>query len=303
MTDQPNFKSGFVTLLGRPNVGKSTLLNRLVGQQISITADKPQTTRNRIRGILTENDYQAVILDTPGIHIPRNELHKRIVDYAVQSIYDSDLILFLTEPLASKHESLHKGDLAILEKLENQNANVILIINKIDLGKPEEVLRTIEMFNSEFSFKETVPVSALKDKGIENVQKLIPEYLPVGIPYYDETQMTDTPERVIVGEFVREQIMRQCFQEVPYGSAVVVDAFKEGDKKIKIYATIFVEKESHKRIVIGKNGSMLKKVGKYSRQKIEKMLGTGVFLSLHVKVSKNWFNNPRLLNEFGYSKL
>ncbi len=297
-----NFKSGFVTLIGRPNVGKSTLLNSLIGQQISITADKPQTTRNNIRGIINESDYQAIVLDTPGIHLPRNELHKRIVGYALQTIKESDLIFFITEPLSSKQEEIDKGDEAILKQFDGNLNNAVLVINKIDLAKPEDVLRTIALFNKRLSFLETVPISALKRKGTETLVSFFPKYLPEGVPYFDQDQLTDTPERVIVGEFVREQIMRNCFQEVPYGVAVVVDAFKEGKEKIKIFATIFVERESHKRIVIGKQGSMLKKLGQYSRQKIERLLGTGVYLSLHVKVAKNWINNPGKLNEFGYSK-
>lgn len=297
-----NFKSGFVTLIGRPNVGKSTLLNSLVGQQISITADKPQTTRNNIRGIINESDYQAIVLDTPGIHLPRNELHKRIVGYALQTIKESDLIFFITEPLSSKHREIHKGDEEILKHFDGNLKNAVLVINKIDLAQPEDILRTIASFNERLSFIETVPISALKRKGTDTLVSFFTKYLPEGVPYFDQDQLTDTPERVIVGEFVREQIMRNCFQEVPYGVAVVVDAFKEGEQKIKIFATIFVERESHKRIIIGKQGSMLKKLGQFSRKKIERLLGTGVFLSLHVKVAKNWINNPRKLNEFGYSK-
>ncbi|MCG8333884.1 MAG: GTPase Era, partial [Proteobacteria bacterium] len=291
-----------VTLIGRPNVGKSTLLNSLIGQQISITADKPQTTRNNIRGIINESDYPAIVLDTPGIHLPRNELHKRIVGYALQTIKESDLIFFITEPLSSKQEEIDKGDEEILKQFDGNLNNAVLVINKIDLAKPEDVLRTIALFNKRLSFLETVPISALKRKGTETLVSFFPKYLPEGVPYFDQDQLTDTPERVIVGEFVREQIMRNCFQEVPYGVAVVVDAFKEGKEKIKIFATIFVERESHKRIIIGKQGSMLKKLGQYSRQKIERLLGTGVYLSLHVKVAKNWINNPGKLNEFGYSK-
>ncbi len=296
------FKSGFVTLIGRPNVGKSTLLNSMVGQQISITADKPQTTRNNIRGIINDQDFQAVLLDTPGIHLPRNELHKRIVGYALQTIKDSDLIFFITEPLLAKYREISKGDTEILKQLNESVKNTVLVINKIDLSGPEEVLKTISLFNESFPFIETVPISALKNKGINIFKSFFTKYLPEGVPYFDQDQLTDTPERTIVGEFVREQIMRNCFQEVPYGVAVLVDAFKEDSEKIKIFATIYVERDSHKRIIIGKQGSMLKKIGQYSRQKIERLLGTGVFLSLHVKVAKNWINNPKKLTEFGYSK-
>lgn len=296
-----SFKSGFVTLIGRPNVGKSTLLNSLVGQQIAITANKPQTTRNNIRGIINRDGYQAIVLDTPGIHLPRNELHKRIVGYATQTINDSDLIFLLTEPIPSKHKEIHIGDKEIIERLNRDASNAVLVINKIDLFGPEEVLRTIAMFNELFPFIETAPISALKSKGLETLSSFFSRYLPEGVPYFERDQFTDTPERTLVGEFIREQIMRHCFQEIPYGAAVVVDAFKEEGDKIRIFATVFVGKETHKRIVIGKQGSMLKKVGQLSRQKIERMLGAKVFLSLHVKVSKNWINNPRKLNEFGYA--
>lgn len=301
MEDQA-FKSGFISLIGRPNVGKSTLLNRFIGQQISITADKPQTTRNRIRGIITGTDYQAVILDTPGIHIPRTELHKRIVNYATQSIEDTDLVFFMTEPLPIGRDTVSRGDEAIMNLFEKRAKNIVLIINKIDLHQPEAILNTISVYNNAFSFLETVPVSALKDKGVDILKSFFLKYLPDGFPYFDTEQFTDTPERVIVGEFVREQIMRNCFQEVPYGAAVIIESFKETESKINIFATIHVEKESHKGIIIGKQGTMLKKVGKLSRQKIERMLGMPVYLSLHVKVSRNWVNNPRRLNEFGYAR-
>lgn len=296
------FKSGFVAIVGRPNVGKSTLLNCLIGQQISITADKPQTTRNNIKGILNGTDFQAVVIDTPGIHLPHNELHKRIVGYATQTIRDSDLVFFLTEPLLHKHSEISKGDAEIIDQFPTDLKNIVLVINKTDLYGPEEVMKTIDIYNKRFSFLETVPVSALKSKGIEILKSFLPRYLPEGVAYFDRDQFTDASERVIVGEFIREQIMRNCFQEIPYGAAVVVDSFKEGKQQIKIFATIFVERESHKRIVIGKQGSMLKKVGQLSRLKIERLVGAKVYLSLHVKVSKNWMNDPERLSDFGYSE-
>lgn len=296
----PGFKSGFVTLLGKPNVGKSTLLNRLIGQHISITADKPQTTRNRIRGIVTEETYQAVILDTPGVHLPKNELHRRIVSYAVQAIRDSDLVFFLTEPLAKHHQSVSRDDQLVLEHLSEAKAKTVLVINKIDIAGPEAVLRSIAMLNEFHQFTETVPVSALKGTGVDILKGFFPRFLPEGIPYFPTDQMTDTSERAIVGELVREQIMRLCFHEIPYGTAVFVDAFKDEEKLIRIFATIYTERSAHKKIIIGKNGAMLKKVGQNSRAKIERLLGTKVYLSLHVKIAKNWVNNPRRLNEFGY---
>lgn len=298
---ETNYKSGFVSIIGRPNVGKSTLLNRLVGQVISITANKPQTTRNNIRGIITKDDYQAILLDTPGIHMPENELHKRIVHYAVSSISDTDLVFFITECLRFGEEKIPEKDLMVLEHFKSLNKNIVLLINKVDLSTEAQVLNTIKVYNSDFDFKEIVPVSALKGSGTNKIEAFFRKYLPQGIPYYDEDQMTDTPERVIIAEFVREQLMRMCFQEVPYGVAVVVEKFKEAPKKINIYCTIHTERESHKKIIIGKGGSMLKKVGENSRKKMELLLGNKVYLDLHVKVSKNWVNNPAKLTEFGYS--
>jgi len=296
------FHSGFITLLGRPNVGKSTLLNHLIGQQISITANKPQTTRNNIRGILTQDQYQAIFIDTPGVHLPQNELHRRIVNYATQSIRDSDLVFFISEPFRSLKDTIPKADELVLEYLDQKQNQVVLIINKIDLSESKLLLKTIEVFNQKYPFLETLPVSALKEKGIDHIKAILPKYLPEGIPYFPEDQMTDTPERVIVAEFVREQLMRLCFQEIPYGTAVTIEAFKDTEKIINIYATIYIEREAHKKIIIGKKGAMLKKVGQNARFKMERMLGKKVFLSLHVKISKNWINNPRKLSEFGYTE-
>lgn len=295
------FKSGFVTLLGKPNVGKSTLLNQFLGQHISITADKPQTTRNNIRGIISEDSYQAVVLDTPGVHLPQNELHRRIVNYATQSVRDSDLIFFLTEPLRKGRVEISEADQLVLSHLEKTPDKAILLINKIDLSNSQQVLKTIAVMNDAFPFIETVPISALTGKGVDVLRGFFQKYLPPGIPYFPLDQMTDTPERVIVGELVREQIMRNCFQEIPYGVAVCTDSFKETEKIIRIFVTIFIEKKSHKKIIIGKGGLMLKKVGKNSRLKMEQMLGKKVYLSLHVKVSDNWINNPKKLAELGYS--
>jgi len=302
MAMDSGYKSGFVVLLGKPNVGKSTLLNKLVGQHISITADKPQTTRNRIRGIISNPRYQAVILDTPGVHLPKNELHRRIVNYAIQSVRDSDLVFFLTEPLARNQKTVSTADQLVLQHLSEDNPNTVLVINKIDAYEEEQILRSITVFNKEYEFCETVPVSALKGLNIDVLKSLFLKHLPVGIPYFPEDQLTDTPERAIAGELVREQIMRLCFQEIPYGVAVWIDAFRESEKVVKIFATVFIEKPSHKKIVIGKNGLMLKKIGINSRVRLERMLGNKVYLSLHVKVARNWMNNPKKLSEFGYAK-
>ncbi|MDH5560880.1 MAG: GTPase Era [Deltaproteobacteria bacterium] len=296
----PEFKSGFITLAGRPNVGKSTLLNQLVGQHVSITSKKPQTTRNRIRGILNGENYQAVILDTPGIHLPKSELHKRIVAYAVKSLPESDLIFFMTEALPLKDKEISKEDLYVINSLPKSYKKTALIINKTDLCQPEQLLRTIEIYNKAFDFFQTVPISAKKAKGIDNLLKIIQGSLRPGVAYFPIDQYTDQPERLIVSELIREQLIKLCWMEVPYGLAVAVESFKETDKLIKIYATIFVEKQTHKKIVIGSKGEMLKTVGTGARKKIEAILAKKVFLSLHVKVSANWVNNPRKLGEFGY---
>ena len=282
-------------------MGKSTLLNRFVDQHISITADKPQTTRNNIRGIVTRENYQAIILDTPGVHPPRNELHRRIVNYAVRSIEGADLIFFMAETLRPQQHTMSEEDRSVLRHLQDVERKTILVINKTDLCKKEQLLKTIEVFNQTFPFAETVPISALRSRGVEILAGLFPKYLPEGVAYFSKDSMTDTPERFIAGEFVREQLMRLCFREVPYGTAVVVEQYKESDRIVAIYATIYTGKESHKSIVIGKKGAMLKKVGQNARIKMERLLGRRVYLSLHVKLSKNWPDNPGKLNEFGYA--
>ena len=198
-------------------------------------------------------------------------------------------------------QTIPEKDLMVLEHFKEHNKNIVLLINKVDLSTEDQVLNTIEVYNKDFDFKEIVPVSALKGRGIEKIEAFFSKYLPKGIPYYDEDQMTDTPERVIIAEFVREQLMRMCFQEVPYGVAVVVEKFKDSARKVNIYCTIHTERESHKKIIIGKGGLMLKKVGENSRKKMELLLGNKVYLTLHVKVSKNWVDNPNKLNEFGYA--
>jgi len=294
-----DFKAGFISLIGRPNVGKSTLLNQLLGQKISITADKPQTTRNQIRGVLTRPNFQAVLVDTPGIHMPQNELHKRIVNYALGSIKDSDLIFFITEPLDGK-KPVSKADLTILERLAGHEKKTCLLLNKVDLYTPAQVMQSIEKFNKAYGFAETFGLSALHGRGVERLESICTTYLPVSEPLYDEETLTDTPEKVICAEFVREQIHRRLYQEVPFGVAVVVEKFTEEEKRVHIWATIFVEREAHKKIIIGKSASMLKGLGTSARHRIESLLGSKVRLELHVKTSKGWVDNPAKLAEFGY---
>lgn len=302
-TTEAEYKSGFISLVGKPNVGKSTLLNCLLGQKVSITANKPQTTRNQVRGILTTDDYQAILVDTPGIHMPENELHRRIVGYATQSLQDTDIVFYLMEPLGDSQVKPGKNDLIVLENLKKIKIPVLLLINKVDLYKKEQVFKTIQLMNELYPFKETIPVSALKQQGIEHLDKIFKTYLEPGPMYYPDAQVTDTPEKVIAAELIREQIFRLCHQEIPYGVAVDLEKFEEQDNMIKIYASIFVERESQKGIIIGKKGSMLKKIGTNAREKIEHLLGIKVFLSLNVKLVKNWSNSNRRLNDLGYTSL
>jgi len=298
---EANFRAGFVALVGRPNVGKSTLLNSLLGQKISITADKPQTTRNQIRGILTEDRFQAILVDTPGIHLPKNELHKRIVGYAHKSISESDLVFYLCEPLLL-HQDPSNGDKAIVERLAGLEKKAYLLLNKIDLYSPAEVMRSLEVYNQLFPFAETFAISAQTKRGLEGLTELLAKALPVSPPLFELDQVTDLPEKVLCGEFIREQIHRRLHQEVPFGVAVVVDKFQEEGVRVKIWATVFVERESHKKILIGKAGEMLKTIGTGARRRIETLVGSKVFLDLHVKVAQGWVDNRSRLAEFGYKE-
>ncbi|MDT8446046.1 MAG: GTPase Era [bacterium] len=295
----PPFRSGFVALIGRPNVGKSTLLNALLGQKISITADKPQTTRNMIRGVLSTEQFQAVLLDTPGIHLPKNELHKRIVGYAHKSITEADLIFFLTEPLKGRLE-IGAGDRAILERLKGMEEKCFLLVNKIDQTKDVELIRTLELYNQLFDFAETFPISALKKKGLQRLSDQMVRRLPEGPAYFDPETVTDQPERVLCAELVREQVHRRLYQEVPFGVAVQIEKFQEEADMVRLWATIYVERDAHKKILIGKQGSMMKQIGTAARLRIETLLGSKVYLDLHVKVAKGWVNDPNRLAQFGY---
>lgn len=293
-------RSGFVSIIGSPNVGKSTLLNQLLGTEISITANKPQTTRNQILGIISKENYQAILIDTPGIHLPHNELHKRIVNYAFRSITEAEIVFYMMEPMKTGKTSIRKKEEIAFEYLQKISTPVILIINKIDLFTPEDIAETIRVMNQKFNFQETIPISALKKKGLSFIFKMFETYLPYGPFYYPKDQITDTPEKQIVGEFIREQIFQRCHKEIPYGTAIDIESFQEQTNIIKIYATIFVERESQKGIILGKKGKMLQSIGRFSRQKMEVLLGKKVFLDLHVKVVKNWSQSKFHLQELGY---
>lgn len=294
-----NFKSGFAALIGRPNVGKSTLMNRLIGQKIAITSSKPQTTRNRIQTVYTGDMGQIIFLDTPGIHKAKNKLGEYMVNVAENTLKDVDVILWLVE--ASDY--IGAGEKHIAEVLKNIDTPVILVINKIDKVKKEEILTFINAYKDIHDFAEIIPLSALKG---ENTETLIPEifkYLDEGPMYYDEDTITDQPERQITAEIIREKALRNLNDEIPHGIAVAIDIMKErkNTRLMDIEATIICERNSHKGIIIGKNGSMLKTIGSEARKDIEAMLGIKVNLKLWVKVKKDWRDSDFLLNNFGYN--
>ena len=294
-------KSGFVTLIGRPNVGKSTLMNHLIGQKIAITSKKPQTTRNRIQTVYTDEEKgQIVFVDTPGIHKAKNRLGEYMVNVAEQTLHDVDVILWLVEPTTF----IGAGERHILEKLKKVNTPVILIINKTDTVKREDVFLYIDTYRKEYDFAEIVPLSALRGENTEILPDLIFKYLPYGPMFYDEDTVTDQPERQIVAEIVREKSLHALDEEIPHGIAVTIEQMKERKKGgiIDIEATIICERDSHKGIIIGKGGAMLKKIGSNARFEIEKILEHQVNLKLWVKVKKDWRDSEFLIKNFGYRK-
>jgi len=296
--DTKGFRSGFVSIVGRPNVGKSTLLNALLGQKIAIASDKPQTTRNRILGIYTRETTQILFLDTPGIHRAKGRLNKFMVDQALSTCKGVDAVLFLVEAT----DRPGGGDDYILDLLAKGKAPVILGINKADLVAKTDLLPLIAAYAEKLDFAGILPLSGLKGEGVDELITLVQGLLPEGPHYYPEDMITDQPERFIVAEMIREQLLKQTHDEVPYGVAVAVERFTEkADKNlVVIEAVIHVEREAHKSIVIGKKGAKLKTIGQAARFDIERMLGTRVFLELFVRVEKNWTQSNRLLKEFGY---
>ena len=297
------FKSGFISIIGRPNVGKSTLLNAIVGERIAITTHKPQTTRNKIVGIRNLTEPQAaqmIFLDTPGIHRAETPLNRAMVETATATFRSVDLLLLLTEASSAAHSE----DAMILDFLRETVLPVFLVINKIDLVDMPLLLPMIERYRKLFPFREILPVSALKVRGIDILIGEILKLLPEGPRYFPEEIMTDRSERFIAAEIIREKITLRTRQEIPYATAVVIDAFKEDESKnlIRISATIHVEKDSQKGIIIGKNGSMLKEIGTRARLDLESFFAAKVFLELYVRVAKDWTHDPRLLHEFGYGE-
>ena len=292
-------KSGFVTLIGRPNVGKSTLMNRLIGQKIAITSNKPQTTRNRIQTVYTDERGQIVFLDTPGIHKAKNKLGEYMVNVAENTLKEVDVILWLVEPTTF----IGAGERHIAEQLQKVTTPVILVINKVDTVKKEEILVFIDAYRKIYDFAEIIPVSAVKGTNTDDVVETIFKYLPYGPMFYDEDTVTDQPMRQIVAELIREKALRCLDEEIPHGIAVYIDTMKErktGDI-IDIEATIVCERESHKGIIIGKQGQMLKKIGTQARKEIENMMDIKINLKLWVKVRKEWRDSDVQLKNFGYN--
>ncbi len=296
-----NFKSGFVALIGRPNVGKSTLMNKIIGQKVAITSNKPQTTRNKIQTVYTSDEGQIVFLDTPGIHKAKNKLGEYMVNVAEKTFEEVDVILWLVEP----DKKVGPGDKHIIEELEKTNIPVILVINKIDSVKKEEVPEIINVYKDAYDFKEIIPASAMRGQNVDTIVQELLNNLPEGPMYYDEDTLTDQPMRQIVAEVIREKALHALNEEVPHGIAVTIELMKERETKkgiiTDIEATIICEKDSHKGIIIGKKGAMLKKIGSNARYEIEQQLETKVNLQLWVKVKKDWRDSEFLMKNYGYT--
>ena len=300
--DGKNVKSGFVTLIGRPNVGKSTLMNRMIGQKIAITSNKPQTTRNRIQTVHTDDRGQIVLVDPPGIHKAKNKLGEYMVGAAEKTIGEVDVVCWLVEPTTY----IGAGEQHIIERLKKVKAPIILVINKVDTIKKEEILPVIDCYRKELDFQEIIPVSARSGANVDELIDTIYKYLPYGPMFYDEDTITDQPMRQIVAELIREKALHALNEEIPHGIAVVIDSMKERKSQkgiiTDIQATIICERDSHKGIIIGKGGEMLKKIGANARYEIEKQLDTKVNLQLWVKVKKEWRDSDVLIKNFGYDK-
>ncbi|MEH7124101.1 GTPase Era [Bacillus sp. JJ1532] len=291
-------KSGFISIIGRPNVGKSTFLNRVIGQKIAIMSDKPQTTRNKVQGVLTTNDAQFIFIDTPGIHKPKHKLGDFMMKVAQNTLKEVDVILFMV----NASEGYGRGEEFILEKFQSVRTPIFLIINKIDLVHPDELIQIIDSYKEKYTFSEIIPISALEGNNVENLLGQIKKYIPEGPQYYPADQVTDHPERFIVSELIREKALHLTREEIPHSLAVLIDKMERRDEKdmVHVMATIIVERDSQKGIVIGKQGKMLKEIGQRARLDIENLLGSKVFLELWVKVQKDWRNKMSQLRDFGF---
>ncbi|MDD6614680.1 MAG: GTPase Era [Lachnospiraceae bacterium] len=298
--ENAKFKSGFATLIGRPNVGKSTLMNHLIGQKIAITSNKPQTTRNRIQTVYTSEEGQIIFLDTPGIHKAKNKLGEYMVNVAERTLQEVDVVLWLVEP----SDFIGKGEQHIAGQLRKANVPVILIMNKIDTVEKDKVAGFLEGYRALLDFADMIPVSALRGQNLDKVLRAIFKYLPYGPKYYDDDTVTDQPQRQIAAELIREKALRCLEEEIPHGIAVSIERMKERDDGMimDIEATIICERESHKGIIIGKGGAMLRRIGSQARREIEKMLEMQVNLQLWVKVKKDWRDSDFMIKNFGYNK-
>ena len=296
MANEP-FRSGFIAIIGRPNAGKSTLLNRILGEKIVITSDKPQTTRNRVQGIHNLPGYQIIFIDTPGIHAAKSRLNKYMVDEALASLKEVDGVIFMVDATASQEEQ----EQLVVEVLGPSTPPVILALNKIDLVEQVRATRLMERFTSRHLFRDVIALSAATGDGVESLVSLVSSLLPEGPQYFPDDILTDLPERFIAAEIIREKVFRLTHEEIPYSVAVTVESFKERENgRIAIGAVVTVERDSQKGIIIGRKGEMLKKIGTEARKEIEDLLQTKVFLELFVRVRKNWTDNPNMLKEFGY---
>ncbi len=297
-TNQKGYKSGFISIIGRPNVGKSTFLNRVIGQKIAIMSDKPQTTRNKVQGVLTTNDAQYIFIDTPGIHKPKHKLGDFMMKVAQNTLKEVDLILFMV----NAEEGYGRGEEFILEKFQTVSTPIFLVINKIDQIHPDELIKIIDSYKEKYAFSEIIPISALEGNNVERLVGQIQNYLPEGPQYYPADQVTDHPERFIVSELIREKALHLTREEIPHSLAVLIDKMERKAEKdiVHIMATIIVERDSQKGIVIGKQGKMLKEIGQLARLDIENLLGSKVFLELWVKVQKDWRNKMSNLRDFGF---
>lgn len=288
--------SGFVSLIGRPNVGKSTLLNTILGEKISIVTDKIQTTRQTVQGIITKKDMQVVFLDTPGFHKPKHKLGNIMVQQALQTLQDVDLILFMI----NAKEGMGRGDQFIINRLRNIKKTIFLVINKIDLVHPDDLLPLIDTYIKMMDFTEVIPISAKTENNLDTLMSVIKDYLPEGPRYYSEEDLTNQSQRFIFSEYIREKILYHTEEEVPHSVNVLIDTYEDKNNSVYIQASIIVERPSQKGIIIGKRGSMLKKVGKEARLDIEQFLNKKVYLDLWVRVEKDWRNKKRLLADYGY---
>ena len=290
-------KSGFVSIIGRPNVGKSTFMNRVIGHKIAIMSDKAQTTRNKIQGVMTREDAQIIFLDTPGIHKPKHKLGDYMMRVAKNTLSEIDAIMFMV----NVNEDIGRGDEYIMEMLKNVKTPVIIVLNKIDLVHPDALMPKIEKYKTYMDFTEIVPISALEGLNVDHFIDVLKDYLPEGPKYYPDDQISDHPEQFVVGEIIREKILHLTSEEIPHAIGVNVDRMiKESEERVRIEATIFVERDSQKGIVIGKGGKKLKEVGKRARRDIEMLLGSKVYLELWVKVQKDWRNKVNFIRQMGY---